>query len=81
MEEIGVGSSKKLATQNSFGSLMMNAFGKEFEPLHLIPSAFLTVNFSPTQSFKKISWDSPMVETRFMLGIQAPKILIILLVI
>ncbi|XP_058772986.1 GDSL esterase/lipase At4g10955-like [Vicia villosa] len=53
MEEIGAGSIEKLATQNSLGSLMMSAFGKDSEPLHLIPSAILTVNFSPTQSFKE----------------------------
>ncbi|WJX60204.1 hypothetical protein P8452_45438 [Trifolium repens] len=53
MEEIGAGSIEKIATQNSIGSLMMSAFGKESEPLHLIPSAILTKNLTPTQSFKE----------------------------
>jgi hypothetical protein len=43
MEEIGVGCIEKIATQNSFGSLVM----KESEPLHLIPSALLIVNLTP----------------------------------
>lgn len=53
MEEIGAGSIEKVASQNSLASLMMSAFGKESEPLHLIPSASLTVNFTPPQNFKE----------------------------
>jgi hypothetical protein len=53
MEEIGAGSIGKIATQNSIVSLMMSAFGKESEPLHLIPSAILTKNLTPQQSFKE----------------------------
>jgi hypothetical protein len=53
MEEIGAGSIEKIATQNSFGSLVMSAFGKECEPLHLIPSAYLTKNMTPQQNFIK----------------------------
>ncbi|GAU12467.1 hypothetical protein TSUD_230000 [Trifolium subterraneum] len=47
MEEIGAGSIEKIATQNSLVSLMMSAFGKESELVHLIPSAILTVNLTP----------------------------------
>ncbi|MCI26173.1 GDSL esterase/lipase [Trifolium medium] len=50
MEEIGAGRIEKIATQNSFGSLMRSAFGKDSEPLHLIPSAILTVNLTPQQN-------------------------------
>jgi hypothetical protein len=53
MEEIGAGSIGKIATQNSVVSLMMSAFGKESEPLHLIPSAYLIKNLTPQQSFKE----------------------------
>ncbi|CAJ2650757.1 unnamed protein product [Trifolium pratense] len=53
MEEIGAGSIEKIATQNSISSLMMSAFGKESDPLHLIPSAILTVNFTRPKSFKE----------------------------
>jgi hypothetical protein len=53
MEEIGAGSIEKIATQNSLSSLMMSAFGKESEPLHLIPSAILTLNLTPPKSFKE----------------------------
>jgi hypothetical protein len=50
MEEIGGGSFENISTQNSLGSLMMSAFGKECEPLHLIPSAYLTKNLAPQQN-------------------------------
>ncbi|KAJ1386090.1 Fungal lipase-like domain [Sesbania bispinosa] len=53
MEEIGAGSIEKLATQNSLTCLLMSAFGKESEPLHLIPSASLTVNFTPPRDFRE----------------------------
>ncbi|RYR58861.1 hypothetical protein Ahy_A05g024725 [Arachis hypogaea] len=52
MEEIGAGSIERLATQNSLGCLLMGAFGKESEPLHLIPSASVTVNLTPSRDFK-----------------------------
>ncbi|CAJ1927196.1 unnamed protein product [Sphenostylis stenocarpa] len=52
MEEIGAGSIEKLATQTSLGCLVMGALGKESdEPLHLIPSASLTVNHTPSRDF------------------------------
>ncbi|CAL5437721.1 unnamed protein product [Camellia sinensis] len=54
MEEIGAGEVERLATQNSFGGLLMSAMGKESEePLHLIPSANLVVNLIPAQDFKE----------------------------
>jgi hypothetical protein len=54
MEENGAGWIGRLATQNSIGGLLMNALGKEYsEPLHLVPSASLTINPSPTQNFKQ----------------------------
>ncbi|CAA2996842.1 GDSL esterase/lipase At4g10955 [Olea europaea var. sylvestris] len=53
MEEIGIGGIERLATQHSIGGLLLNAMGKESdEPLHLIPSANLTVNHTPSQDFK-----------------------------
>lgn len=53
MNDIGAGVIEKLATQNSLGGLLMSAFGKESEPLHLIPSASLTVNVTPSRDFKE----------------------------
>lgn len=55
MEDIGAGVIERLATQNSLGGLLMGAFGigKESEALHLIPSASLTVNVTPTNDFKE----------------------------
>jgi len=52
MEEIGAGIIERLATQNSIGDLFLRAFGKESDPLHLLPSANLTVNLSPSPDFK-----------------------------
>ncbi|KAJ6797181.1 GDSL esterase/lipase-like [Iris pallida] len=53
MEEIGAGSIERLATQNSLGDLFLSALGKESDPLHLLPSASLTVNLSPSPDFKQ----------------------------
>ncbi|PNX79575.1 GDSL esterase/lipase [Trifolium pratense] len=57
MEEIGAGSIEKISTQNSVGSLIMSAIGKESEPVYLIPSAILTVNLTPPpQSIMEAHW-------------------------
>ncbi|XP_010267634.1 PREDICTED: GDSL esterase/lipase At4g10955 [Nelumbo nucifera] len=53
MEKIGAGGIEKLAMQNSIGSLFMAAMGKQAEPLHLLPSANLTINLSPSPDFKR----------------------------
>lgn len=54
MEEIGAGGIERLATQHSIGGLVMSMIGKESdEPLHLIPSANMTVNLTPSREFKK----------------------------
>ncbi|KAK1321465.1 GDSL esterase/lipase [Acorus calamus] len=53
MEEIGAGRIEKLATQNSIGDLFLRAMGRESEPLHILPSANLTVNLSPSPDFKR----------------------------
>ncbi|XP_044476270.1 GDSL esterase/lipase At4g10955-like [Mangifera indica] len=53
MEEIGAGDIERLATQHSLGALFMNVMGKESQPLHLIASAILTVNATPSQDFKQ----------------------------
>uniref|UniRef100_A0A5B7BXM1 Fungal lipase-type domain-containing protein n=1 Tax=Davidia involucrata TaxID=16924 RepID=A0A5B7BXM1_DAVIN len=54
MEEIGAGGIERLATQHSIGGLFMSAIGKESdEPLHLIPSANLTVNLIPSPDLRR----------------------------
>lgn len=53
MDEIGIGAIERLATQNSLSGLLMSALGKESDPLHLIPSANLTVNLTPSHDFKE----------------------------
>lgn len=52
MEEIGAGIIERLATQNSIGDMFLSAFGRESDPLHLLPSANLTINRSPSLDFK-----------------------------
>ncbi|KAF8721688.1 hypothetical protein HU200_022860 [Digitaria exilis] len=52
MEDLGAGFIEKLATQNSIGDLFFKALGWESEPLHLLPSADLIVNVSPSPDFK-----------------------------
>ncbi|WOL09327.1 GDSL esterase/lipase [Canna indica] len=51
MEKLGVGSIERLATQNSIGGLFLSALGKDSDPLHLLPSANLTINLSPCPDF------------------------------
>lgn len=54
MEEIGAGGIERFASQNSLTGLLMGASGMESsEPLHLIPSASLTVNITPSRDFKE----------------------------
>ncbi|EOY25052.1 Alpha/beta-Hydrolases superfamily protein, putative [Theobroma cacao] len=55
MEEIGAGAIERLANQHSLG-LFMSVVGRgaeAAEPLHLFPSANLTVNLTPSQDFKQ----------------------------
>lgn len=51
MNKLGYGNIEKLATQNSIGCLFVSAFGKDSDPLHLLPSANLTVNLSHSPDF------------------------------
>ncbi|GFS32203.1 gamma-tocopherol methyltransferase [Actinidia rufa] len=53
MVEAGVRNIARHATQNSLGSLIFCGTGKDSEPSHLIPSAYLTINVSPTQDLKQ----------------------------
>ncbi|XP_020270156.1 GDSL esterase/lipase At4g10955-like [Asparagus officinalis] len=54
MENLGVGIIEKLATQNSLGDGFLSAIGRgsESDPLHLLPSAILSINLSPCPDFK-----------------------------
>ncbi|XWS57708.1 hypothetical protein CRYUN_Cryun09bG0196800 [Craigia yunnanensis] len=55
LEDIGAGALSRLTSQHSLGTLFMSAVGikgvETSEPLHLLPSAYLTVNLSPSQDF------------------------------
>ncbi|XP_057774221.1 GDSL esterase/lipase At4g10955-like [Salvia miltiorrhiza] len=53
MESIGAGKIGRLATKHSIGSVLSSAVGKEREPLHLIPSAYLTLNLTPPSNFRE----------------------------
>lgn len=69
MEQLGVGSIEKLATQHSLGSLVMTAFGKESDPVHILPSACLTINLAPALDLKRAhalqQWWQPESQVRF----------------
>lgn len=55
MEDIGAGAIERLATQHSLGGLFMNVMGKgsDSDPVHLIPSANLIVNLTPSRDLKE----------------------------
>ncbi|KAL0452415.1 UNVERIFIED_CONTAM: GDSL esterase/lipase [Sesamum latifolium] len=50
MESMGAGKIGRLATKHSIGSIVR---GKDCEAGHLIPCAYLSINLSPSQSFKE----------------------------
>ncbi|KAL4556997.1 hypothetical protein LXL04_035167 [Taraxacum kok-saghyz] len=53
MERIGVGRIERIATKYSNRSLVSGAMGRDSEPLHLLPTAYMTVNTSPSENFKQ----------------------------
>ncbi|XP_022734171.1 GDSL esterase/lipase At4g10955-like [Durio zibethinus] len=53
MEEIGAGKIERIATQNSIVSLLSGSLKSDSEPLHLLPSANLTINLSQSPDFKR----------------------------
>ncbi|XXG82379.1 hypothetical protein AAC387_Pa10g0342 [Persea americana] len=71
MEEIGAAGIGRLATQNSIVDIFLSALGKESEPLHLLPSANLTINLSPSPDFKAAhgihQWWRPDCQLKYML--------------
>ena len=69
MEQLGAGGIVKFAARHSFRSLMLNAAGREADPLHLLPSASLTVNLAPAPDLKVAhalkQWWQPEAEVHF----------------
>ncbi|XP_022737639.1 GDSL esterase/lipase At4g10955-like [Durio zibethinus] len=66
MEEIGAGKIERIATQNSVRSLLSGSLKSDSEPLHLLPSAYLTINLSQSPDFKRAHgihqwWDPSFV--------------------
>ncbi|XVF10060.1 hypothetical protein REPUB_Repub07fG0151000 [Reevesia pubescens] len=53
MEKIGAGKIERIATQNSIGSLLSGSLKSDSEPLHLLPSAYLTINLIRSPDFKR----------------------------
>ncbi|XP_075495716.1 GDSL esterase/lipase At4g10955-like [Primulina tabacum] len=53
MESMGAGKIGKLATQHSIGSIVSGGRENDFEAIHLIPSAYLTVNSSNGQGVRE----------------------------
>ncbi|KAL2542241.1 GDSL esterase/lipase [Abeliophyllum distichum] len=68
MEKIGCGKIGRLATQHTIGSIVSTALGKDSEPMHLIPSAYLTTNLGST-NFKEAhgirQWWKPDLQCKF----------------
>ncbi|KAL8537938.1 hypothetical protein ACS0TY_000038 [Phlomoides rotata] len=71
MSSIGAGKIAKIATKHSIGSIVSGAQGKDSEAVHLIPSAYLTINTNPSQSFKEAhgihQWWKPDLEFKYKL--------------
>ncbi|KAK1426626.1 hypothetical protein QVD17_15303 [Tagetes erecta] len=59
MEEIGYGKIERISTRYSFGSLVR----RDLEPLHIVPTAYMTVNVSPSEDFRQahgiVQWWQP----------------------
>ncbi|KAJ9545725.1 hypothetical protein OSB04_025432 [Centaurea solstitialis] len=53
MEGMGAGRIERIATRYSIGSLVSGAMRRGSEPLHLLPTAYVTVNRSPSEDFKQ----------------------------
>lgn len=72
MVAIGAGEIGRIATQNSIRSIIGNATGKDqSEPSHLLPSAFVTINLSPSPDFKTAhgihQWWNPDLQCNYKL--------------
>ncbi|OIS96195.1 PREDICTED: GDSL esterase/lipase At4g10955-like [Nicotiana attenuata] len=71
MVAIGAGEIERIATQNSIRSIISTAIEKESEPSHLLPSAFVTVNLSPSPDFKRAhgihQWWKPDLQCNYKL--------------
>ncbi|KAF3623335.1 GDSL esterase/lipase [Capsicum annuum] len=70
MVAIGAGEIGRIATQNSIRNIIANATGKDqTEPSHLIPSAFVTINLSPSPDFKRAhgihQWWKPDIQCNY----------------
>ncbi|KAL7583468.1 GDSL esterase/lipase At4g10955 [Lactuca sativa] len=53
MEGIGARSIERTATRHTMRSLVSGAVGRDSEPLHLLPTAYMTVNNRPSENFKQ----------------------------
>ncbi|KAI3941282.1 hypothetical protein MKX01_015100 [Papaver californicum] len=51
MEYLGVSGIERLATQTSVTGMLKSAIGRESEVIHVVPSAYMTINRSPSPTF------------------------------
>ncbi|XP_075512490.1 GDSL esterase/lipase At4g10955-like [Primulina tabacum] len=69
MESIGAGKIARIATQHSIGSIVSAARGKVCGAVHLIPSAYLSINCGPCRSFSEAhginQWWRPDLELNY----------------
>lgn len=74
MFEIGAGKIERIATRNSLRSLLSGGGPSSdscSEPLHLLPSAYMTINASKSPDFKRAhgihQWWDPMFNGEYVL--------------
>ncbi|CAI9302521.1 unnamed protein product [Lactuca saligna] len=71
MEGIGFGRIERTAARYTMRSLVSGAVGRDSEPLHLLPTAYMTVNTSPSENFKQAhgihQWWQQHLQWQFML--------------
>lgn len=72
MEAIGAGKIERLATKHSIGSIVSSSRGKkDSEAVHLLPSAYLTINTAALLNFKEAhgihQWWKPDLELKYKL--------------
>ncbi|KAI3990347.1 hypothetical protein MKX01_020406 [Papaver californicum] len=53
MEYLGASGIERLAAQTSLTGLLKSAIGREPEVIHVVPSAYMTINQSPSPTFKE----------------------------
>ncbi|KAM7258429.1 hypothetical protein ACFE04_014170 [Oxalis oulophora] len=69
MEEMGLQGIERIATQHTYRSLLKSALRKHSEPMHLIPSANVTINVTPAKDLREAhgiqQWWKPDIDVQY----------------